>query len=306
METHCSDILDKKEWNFNIIRAVLFFGSLFFHISLWAAPKNVQVWFLSTKNSASINPIFFKHELYSVLHQSPIFYTALADSYDPYKKCYKMGDGCFHPQTGYWDSSSGGDSETDAKENIEMQRETPDGGDDGNVSGKKFLSAEQVDLVTCDKDYYFDLYCGKAKKIQESQSDFEIWVDTSSSLRSIDFASSEGECFRKSFIKRLDQACGENVKVKVFDTSLKTLSSREGLCTHYGLNDQDRLIQWIKDSKVKNLIIITDIAELSKKLGDFLYSIGATLKGEKPGNSLTAEDLLQQVGPLSPLCHKKG
>ena len=162
-----------------------------------------------------------------------------------------------------------------------------------------------VDLVSCDSNYYFDLFCGKSKgkTYLEKNNGFEVWIDTSSSLNQVDRKDKNGDCFRKSFIKRLRSHCqDEKLQVSVFDTSLKAMGSEDSLCDNIGLNDQDRLIQWIKNSKAKRLLVVTDIYELSMKISDFIETVGATSKGDIPQKEIVGADLLRYAGEYQKYC----
>ena len=80
----------------------------------------------------------------------------------------------------------------------------------------------------------------------------EIWVDTSSGLSSVDYSRDSDYCFRRSFVSRVVGQCQKNlVSVSTFDSSLKQMGALSSLCVSHGISDQDRLISWIKNSKIK-------------------------------------------------------
>ena len=64
--------------------------------------------------------------------------------------CEPFGDGCFHPQLGLIEDPKKVEK-AKVKKNIEVQ--------DLNL---KTINSEEVDLVNCDENYHFDLFCGKA------------------------------------------------------------------------------------------------------------------------------------------------
>ena len=49
----------------------------------------------------------------------------------------------------------------------------------------KTINAPETDLINCDKNSFFDIYCGKSKKPQRTAK-IEVWIDTSTSLKNID------------------------------------------------------------------------------------------------------------------------
>ena len=178
----------------------------------------------------------------------------------------------------------------------------PDEKSDG-PQGQKFLSNDQTDLISCDKNYYFDLFCGEAKKESGGKASLEVWIDTSSSLRAIDSGTNPSECARKSFVKRLQGQCKQqNFDVFTYDTSIKLMGGLDTLCLNYGLNDTKRLIDWIKGSSAKRLIIITDISEMSSEFTDYLESIQASYQGDRPDKPLRAAQLVDMVSSLKGFC----
>ena len=100
----------------------------------FAEAKNIHVIFLS-RPGVSLKPFL-----------EPIVNLGLvANNYK--EKCVEMGEGCFHPQHGLVV-----DPEKLKKLGIQKDVEV------------KTINAEEINLVDCDKGYYFDMYCGKAKK----------------------------------------------------------------------------------------------------------------------------------------------
>ena len=202
-----------------------------------------------------------------------------------------MGDGCFHPQLGFVEENPGA-------------KVIPEG-DQSSVLDKdktlKTINSAESDMVDCKEEKFFDIFCGKAGKRKRGPVDLEVWIDTSSSMRNVDFSLEKDECFRKSFVERLKMSCA--IDVATFDTSIKSLGGLKNLCLNYGLNDQDRLIDWIKRSEAKKLIILTDIDEASMKLKDFLFRIGANIKGADLGD-FDGDMLLKYTSKISKNCKK--
>lgn len=262
-----------------------------FSTELWALPDKVEVWFLSPPKYTQ-----FIHRL-----KLPRYF---AFTETVHKQCQKSGELFFHPQVGLHDhlGSVPGVMAQPMLTQDEVDKLEREGSQ--AASETKFLSNLDVDLVSCDSNYYFDLYCGKSKGQNYAQKSggIEVWVDTSSSLNQVDRKDKDGECYRKSFAKRLLSACSR-LQVSVFDTSLKALGSESVLCDGIGLNDQTRLIQWIQESRAKKLLVITDIYELTTKFSEFLVSIGAHTKGDIPQKELVGADLLRFSAEYQKTCH---
>ena len=62
-------------------------------------------------------------------------------------------------------------------------------------------------------------------------------------------------------------------------------------------------MDWIDRSEAKKLIIITDIDEASMELRDYLFKIGAEIKGADLGD-FDGEKLLNHVEKISKNCSK--
>lgn len=249
---------------------------LLFSTSVMAAPASLEVWFLSASKVSQLESILNKSD---IRYSKPI---ALA--------CQEMGDFCFDPQYGLYKKDH-------MEEDVSAQKIIED-------KGPVIPTAHSVDrdLISCDPNNYFDIYCGKARAIQAAKTKIDIWVDTSSSMREVDFSDKEGGCYRKSLLKRLDDDCGFNQKVNVmmFDTSIKQAGGLDSLCQNVGLNDYKRLIDWIERSDAQKLIVITDIYELHKEFADYIESKHGKLRGDK--DRMTAAEMLSQVDGLAKSC----
>jgi len=257
-----------------LIRKCLFSFVLLIAVSpLYALPRSFEIWFLSPPKIARI-------------FNSPEYVYS--------KFIAQAGETFFDPQQGWYGSDG------------EIQKAAVvDDGPAAKVGNQKHLSDYQNDMISCDKGYYFDLYCGKAKKEKRGPSMYplEVWVDTSSSLRAVDPMDGSGQCFRRSFVKRLRDKCKSNkVLLSTFDTSLKSMGADDTACISHGLNDQKRMIDWIQSNYAKKMIMITDIAEYTKELSDFIEAKGGIVRGGDPSKSLTAKDMLDLVSEASSFC----
>ena len=245
--------------------------------SAFAAPQVIEVWFISAHKKA---------ELQKMMNEKPYVLRSMTAEL----QCQEMGDFCFDPQFGLYKKDDAG-LEVDA----------------GKVSAEKGpaippANAVERDLINCDKNNYFDIFCGKARKEAAANFKIDIWIDTSSSMREMDFSDKEGGCYRKSMIKRLDETCGFNQKANVmmFDTSIKQAGSMDSLCNNQGLNDHKKLMDWIERSDAKKLIIITDIYEFSKEFADYIESKHGKFRGDK--DPIVAAQLLDMVDDLAKSC----
>ncbi len=250
---------------------------LLFSTSLFAAPRELEVWFLSANKKA---------QLEQLIKDKPFVMRARTAQL----QCQEMGDFCFDPQYGLYKKDDIG-AEVDA-------------GKVETMKAPEIPAAKSIDrdLIDCDPKNYFDMFCGKARKAAQANLKLELWIDTSSSMREMDFSDKEGGCFRKSMMKRLDESCGFNEKVNVmmFDTSIKQAGSMDALCNNQGRNDMKRLMDWIERSDAKKLIVITDIYEFHKEFSDFVEKKNGKLRGDK--DPMVASQLLDMVDDLGRTC----
>lgn len=242
-----------------------------------AAPQVLEVWFLSAHKKA---------EVQRLLEEKPYVLKSMTAQLE----CQEMGDFCFDPQYGLYKKD---DSSAEV--------------DTSKVEAKKApaippATAVERELINCDPNNFFDVFCGKARSSSASSYKLDIWVDTSSSMREMDFPDAQGGCFRKSLMKRLDESCAFNQKVNVmmFDTSIKQAGTMDALCNNQGLNDYKRLIDWIERSDAKKLIIITDIYEFHKDFADYVEKKHGKFRGDK--DPLVAAGLLDLVDDLAKTC----
>lgn len=246
------------------------FITLVFSFCIFARPQNIDVIFLSP--TKAVKETFFNTALkvMSVAQNS---------------KCIPMADGCFHPQLGF----------------IEDEQEAKD--KQAPPVELKTFNALETNLIDCKEGNFFDIFCGKATALEVNKKvNYEVWIDTSSSLRNFDWNEDPGRCARRSFVERLSKNC--DLEIKTFDTSIKQMGSLDGLCVTYGLNDQDRMIKWIEASVAKHLIIVTDIDEASTKVRDYLFNAGAKLHGADYGD-YNGEKLLEFSQSFESACQKK-
>ena len=200
--------------------------------------------------------------------------------------CVPMGDGCFHPQLGFI-------------EKAEIEKSKPRLAEDKKLELKTF-NATETSLVNCDKNNYFDIFCGK-ERANAAPSEIEIWFDISSSLKTVDYNRDPDQCARRTFMEKVTLSCKSKVNVSVYNTSIKQVGDHSGVCMAYGTNDQARLLRWMKDSKAKHLLVVTDIDEMSTEMRDFLEKNGAKLTGDGV-KAFTSNDLIDYASVFTKMC----
>jgi hypothetical protein len=264
---------------------LIFLFTLFLSFDCFADARQIRVYFLS-------RPDLKKTSLYPIEKGPQFSFSQMAQA-DSFKdvECEPFGEGCFHPQLGYIEDQK------KVMDAIERKQQEVD---------VNTINAEEVNLITCDKEFYFDMYCGKAGKITKDQaqpSPFELWVDVSSSMRQVDFSQDDAYCERRRLVAKLKDSCSENIDVYTFNTSRKSLGMLENTCLNYGTNDGRRLVQWLKDTEAKQVVIITDVDEYTGEFREYLDLSNADIHGigVKP---IFAEDLYGFFDNLKKFCSK--
>lgn len=207
--------------------------------------------------------------------------------------CVPMGEGCFHPQLGFIEKK---------REILQPTEKEPK---PVGMSAQTFQSLD-VDLVECREGNYFDIFCGqtKAKNKEAAKAPgFEIWFDVSTSLRKTDYSEDLDRCHRRSFAEVLENKCGSKPTMAVFNTSIKLIQDLSQICLLQGTNNSKRIVEWIKASKAKHLIIVTDKEEYTAEFRDFLAVENSILHGLDAVN-LTADKLVDYSEKLLDSCKK--
>jgi hypothetical protein len=246
-----------------------------------ATPKKIEMIFLSAHKVSQLMKTIQEQSGYKK-------YSLLSQTADD--NCVPMGEGCFHPQLGYIEKKPEAGKASSIRPVVVK---------DEDLKLKTF-NAIETSMINCDKGNYFDIYCGQEKS-KAANSEIEIWFDVSSSLRAVDYNKDENFCNRRSFMTKVMEGCKDKVQVSVYNTSLKAVGDFSSICTNYGTNDENKLLQWMKDSQAKLLLIVTDIDEMSRAMRDFLESRGAKFIGDgvKP---FTSEDLLNYAKDFTKEC----
>lgn len=240
--------------------------------SSFAIPKHIEVWFLMPDEMGLLEKHFNGDE--------PVYSEKLAQNV-----CIPYGDQCFDPNIGLYPNPN-----KNLKKEIKIEKK--------QKKNNKYVSSVDTDMISCDKNYYFDMFCGQAKNIKKSFSKLEVWIDISTSFRELDPSSLDGRsCKRRTYVNRIKEKCGANMDVFVFDTSFKRVSGLDATCMAKGMNDQKRMMRWLRNSQAKNLLFITDINEASEEFIEFLREMAATIHESK-----TTAELLKSVPQAWAMC----
>lgn len=278
LETTFFAILDKRGWISRVLGPLIlcFLPS----VSAFATPEKITVYFLSEQQVQA--------ELQKWDHKQAISMSRLFLAESLYE-CVPMGEGCFHPQLGYLE-------ERPAKLKKLPTEPIPE-----SMQLKTFNS-DDVELIECREGQYFDIFCGQTRKKSELRNGgLEIWFDVSASMRKTDYSKDMQFCHRRSFANALTEGCAVKPILTVYNTSFKEITDLSQICLTSGTNSVERTIDWIKGSRAKHLVIITDTEEYSGAMRDFLSAEGAEIKGIEDGN-LYSSDLVKFTKSLQASC----
>ena len=247
----------------------------------FATPQKIEMIFLSPMKVSMIL------EQLDIMNASKMSgkYTMLGSS-----NCVPMGDGCFHPQNGYMEKTPS---------TPPTALEITDRNEEKALELKNF-NALETSLISCDKNNYFDMFCGKERP-NVAPTEIEIWFDISSSLKSVDYNKDPDFCARRTFLENIQKTCKSKVNVSVYNTAIKQIGENSSVCMSYGTNDQSRLLRWMKDSKAKHLLIVTDIDEMSIEMRSFLDINGAKMIGDGV-KAFTSNDLIDYEKEFTKMC----
>lgn len=197
--------------------------------------------------------------------------------------CISFGDKCFHPQKGLIDpKQTDHTSEFYQKGTRDLKYDFSDVESTEDHMGGKGLNSEASSELDCKEEQYFDIYCGKAKKItgkpRRKQAGFEVWIDTSTSMKDSDYQFQKSTCYRKDFADRMRSSC-QGVDIYQYAASRKQVGSTATLCENNNQNSQSSLYKWIKNSNAKTLLIITDASSLDMEFQSVIDSVNGQVYG---------------------------
>jgi hypothetical protein len=228
--------------------------------SAFAAPDKIEAIFLTEKSVT---------QLLNLIQEKQAMRSMVMVAQNDDDKCIPMGDGCFHPQYGIIPKP--------------MPKQESDNldSDTGKQPETKTFNATETDMIDCKKDFYFDIYCGKAAKQKGNSgpAKLELWIDTSASMKRVDFSKDLVYCERRALASKVYDACSGKVVVSTFDTGKKEVGDLSSLCQSYGTNDGERLVDWMKGSNARHLVIVTDVDEYIGPFREYLESSNAIVHG---------------------------
>ncbi|MBT4793102.1 MAG: hypothetical protein HON90_16130 [Halobacteriovoraceae bacterium] len=266
------------------MKVVTFFFCLLIGGNVIARPKFIEVWFLSIDRTSQLLEIIRPALALPQFAQASI-------------QCQPMGDYCFDPQIGLYKRGE----ESKVKDFIDLTEIE-------KKQNYNFLAPHkgvERNLIECDENSgFFDIFCGKAKKIKsKAKIKLELWFDTSSTLRQIDPGGFDKFCKRELFLDTLSKSCRLNEKMKVyyFDESRKEAGNFERVCVSDGLNNMKRIVSDLRESKAEHVIIVTDIFEAEESFINAIEQMGSsTIKGlDKP---VYARDLKKEISRIQKIC----
>ncbi|MCB9096028.1 MAG: hypothetical protein H6621_13255 [Halobacteriovoraceae bacterium] len=266
-----------------IFWSILFFGLI---AQAQATPDIIEVWSLSTDIEATLLNL----KSYKNLAQNNHY------------QCTKVGEYCFDPQIGMYDPKKIEDSEIVEiphaiydEEIKEIEKNAPENED------LSTLDLLKRDRFHCDSTNYFDQFCGQATDHKITKSSLDVYIDITESMSRLDSVDIQQECYRSSFARRLMQSCG-NVSVYVFNDELDRIQDPTAACQAKAITDDSLLIRWIKRSRAKRLIIITDRTEAHKKFMDYAFQERAIFIGNDAKKVLYPENLPSRVEKIKKYC----
>ncbi len=250
---------------------------------VWAMPENLEVWFVQKSRKV-------------VSLDSSI--EVAQNSY----QCIKVGENCFDPQIGLYDPKK-----LEKSGEIEIPEAAfDDEWEELEKNSRNYEDLSSLDVLKrsahkCDDTTYFDVFCGKAKRFETKKIELEVFIDGTESMGRIDSADLKKECFRSSLARRIFDSC-EAANIYTFHHSRTKIHNPQQACVAQSITDDDRLIQWIKSSNAKRLVVITEKTEVGKKFVDFAYMNQADFRGEKLGEELLIQQLPGEITRLKKSC----
>lgn len=169
------------------------------------------------------------------------------------------------------------------------------------------VNSEFTHNLDCKEQEFFDIYCGKANKIKKKgpsqrKGGFEVWIDTSTSMRDSDYQFKSGTCFREDFAKRLRAKCG-GVQLYQYASSKKQVGSISTLCENHEQNNLGRFKKWLKESTADSVLIITDAGSVDLEFQQLIDSLGGKMTGIED-RMIGAKHLKDYVDQYQKVCQR--
>lgn len=247
-----------------------------------AKPKNLEVWFLSPDATAYIP--FLQKDIQISTHLAS-------------RQCQPMGDYCFDPQIGLYKQGGNGKIEEIDTSTVERSKK---------YDFMEVPTSPERGVINCDKNHFFDVFCGESKKLKEKKAKvkhkLEFWMDTSSTMKQVDFIAADKKCRREILLDKVASVCGFNTDFKVyyFKEFKKEAGALDQVCLGSGLNNMERILQNIRQTNIEHLVIVTDIYEAQESFLSELDMLGAKIKGVS--QRVYAKDLVNNFEEFKTFC----
>ncbi|RLA63186.1 MAG: hypothetical protein DRQ88_04560 [Epsilonproteobacteria bacterium] len=240
-----------------MFRPLVFLFSFFICQNLFALPDTIEFWFISRAK-------------YGHLQNYPYTLGKVSQVRGIYKGCKAWGEGCYDME-----DSELVDRQSDLKINDYMIKR------EKRLKNTLDLFAPyNTHISDCDSEVGSSRFCGERLPARVD-TNMEIWIDTSSSMNEIDPRGRDGNCMRNKFIRMVMESCGGNIPIMgIFNQSLREMGSFTDVCRNYGENNLNFLEDWIRSSKSKHLVVVTDYTQMKKKLKKFIDRTGSKVRGD--------------------------
>lgn len=260
---------------------------LILSFSLFAAPKKIIVNFFDSK------------DLTSLLNTSAQSLVA-KNVYE--LKCQKMGEYCFDPQVGLYKAGK-------ENEAVQVKNESVVDPSLKKVRGLGDQGFFNTQLINCDKNNFYDVFCNKGKKsknIKEyTRSKNEIWIDGSGAVKVFDTSKLEKTCKREDFIKLLKSSCTKNNFYQFYSISnvKKQLGTSSQACQSSDEKIKiDKLIAWMNSSNANTIHIYLDEFYAQGKFMAYLKT-KPNIKVNGIDTKIKLSQMSEQVNELKRYCN---
>lgn len=248
----------------------------------FAGPKKYEVWFLSIDKNENIK---------TSLNLDLRFSKQIALG------CQEMGEYCFDSQVGLYKPDGNGGILQEVDSSVVTEKE--------NLKQLESARSLDRDMIKCEDNYEFDIFCGKAQKVTKSKpAKVQLWIDASSSMKQIDFQGFEEQCYRESFARLVENKCelGSKLEIKSFNETKKQMGTFHDLCTNYGLNKTKNLLEELESIDADYAVIVTDIFEAHEDVINFVERSNGRGRIRGIDTPLYAKDLKGLVKEVTSQC----
>lgn len=256
-------------------------------LNIYAVPQKIVVHF------------FDSNDLTSLLRSSP---TSIVVKNVYELKCQKMGEYCFDPQVGLYKAGKENEAVQIKNEAVVDQslKKVRGLGDEG------FFNSQ---LINCDKNNFYDVFCNKGKKSKNTKEytriKNEIWIDGSSAVKAFDTSRVGKGCKREDFIKLLKSSCTKNNYYQFYSISSvkKQLGTSGQACqTSDEKIKVEKLISWMNSSDANSIHIYLDEYYAQGKFMAYLKT-KSNIKVKGIDTKVKLAQMSEQVNELKQYCN---